>query len=100
VGYINGRHLRSLSCVSKWIRSICTPSLFQNVSFEFSEEGFDGLEELLQSRLCSYVISFQYVVPQLLRPGKFSSILSKEIECSSRARDTGLCDVQNSNPDT
>lgn len=70
VDYLHGWELKSLSSVNKWMRDICLPSLFRKVSFEFSKDGFDGLEELLQSHLCSYVASFQYVVPQLLKPGK------------------------------
>jgi hypothetical protein len=69
VDYLHGWELKGLSCVNKWMRGICLPSLFRKVSFEFSEDGFYGLEELLQSHLCSYVASFRYVVPQLLKPG-------------------------------
>ena len=70
VEYLHGWQVKGLSCVNRRIRDVCLPSLFRKVSFEFSEDGFDGLAGLLQSHLCPFIVSFQYIVPQLLKNGK------------------------------
>lgn len=62
--------LKAFSYVSKGIRAFCLPLLFRNVQFEFSKDGFDELEAFLESGLRTYVVSFTYKVPELLKPGK------------------------------
>lgn len=62
--------MRHLSCASGRLREVCMPNLFRNVRFPFSDSGFDGLRRLLLSDVRHYVVSFTYVIPELLRPGK------------------------------
>ncbi|KAJ5183278.1 hypothetical protein N7492_000894 [Penicillium capsulatum] len=71
VKYLYFWEVKSLSCVSRRMRDVCVPTLFRNISFEFSDAGFDVLESLLQSQLRQYVASIEYVVPKLLKPGKY-----------------------------
>jgi hypothetical protein len=49
---------------------MCIPSIFQFVRFEFSRSGLRELRDLSNSEIRHHVVSFTYVVPELLRPGK------------------------------
>ena len=62
--------IKRFSCVSRRIRDVCLPSIFRKITCEFSKEGFDKLQALLQSNLRQHVVSFEYVVPKLLKPGE------------------------------
>lgn len=68
--YLDKRNLKKLSCVNRRVRDACLPFLFRKVSIEFSNAGFDLLESLLKSHLHRYIASFQYIVPELLKPGE------------------------------
>lgn len=62
--------LKHLSCVSKRLRNVCLPYLFHEVRFSCSASGLDGLRRLMLSDVRQYVVSFTYMIPELLRPGK------------------------------
>jgi hypothetical protein len=62
--------IKSLSCASKWLREVCLPSVFRRVRFRFALAGFDGLKGVLKSDIRRCVVSFTYVVPELLKTGK------------------------------
>lgn len=64
--------LKRLSCVSRQLRQICLPSLFQHVEFRFSKSGFEDLQNFIESDVRHYTTSFIYVAPLLLKPGKAS----------------------------
>jgi hypothetical protein len=66
-------HVKDLSRASKRLREACLPSLVRRVEFQFSEAGFDGLKSLLTSDARHHVVSFTYVVPDLLKAGKYLS---------------------------
>jgi hypothetical protein len=66
-------NVKDLSRVSKRLRESCLPSLFRRVEFQFSEAGFDGLKSLLKSDVRNHIVSFTYVVPELLKAGKYLS---------------------------
>jgi hypothetical protein len=65
--------VKDLSRASKRLRESCLPSLFRRVKFQFSEAGFDGLKSLLKSDARNHIVSFTYVVPELLKAGKYLS---------------------------
>lgn len=75
VKYLRIRETKTLSLISKRMRDVCLPIIFHKVSIEFSTEGFDFLESLLKSSLYRYIVSFQYIVPKLLKPGTQSPSL-------------------------
>jgi hypothetical protein len=70
VEHLLTQDLKYLSRVSEQLRKICMPYLFRNVRFSFSNSGFDKLRRLLESHVRQYVVSFTYVIPELLQPGK------------------------------
>ncbi|KAG0644948.1 hypothetical protein D0Z07_9341 [Hyphodiscus hymeniophilus] len=59
--------VKDLSRSSKRLREACLPSLFRRVKFQFSQAGFDGLKNLLKSDARNHIVSFTYVVPELLK---------------------------------
>jgi hypothetical protein len=63
--------VKDLSRASRRLRKACIPSLFNHVKFQFSETGFEGLKSLLYSNIRNHVVSFTYVVPELLKAGKY-----------------------------
>jgi hypothetical protein len=63
--------IEQLSCASKRLREICLPSLFRRVKVEFSQAGFEKLSDILKSDARYHVVSFTYIVPDLLRTGKY-----------------------------
>jgi hypothetical protein len=67
---LDNQQIKQLSVVSSRMRDICLPVLFHKISIEFSNEGLDLLESILKSSLNRYIVSFEYVVPMLLNPGK------------------------------
>ena len=67
---LDNRETKKLSHASRRIRDVCLPFLFRKVSIEFSNEAFDLLESLLKSNFHRYIVSLEYVVPKLLKPGK------------------------------
>lgn len=66
---LDKRETKKLSVASKRMRDVCLPFLFRKASLEFSNEGFDLLESLLKSNLHRHIVSFEYVIPKLLKPG-------------------------------
>lgn len=73
VEYLGRREIKRFSSANKRMRDISLPFLFRNLRFTFSKKGFDKLENILKSQLSNYIVSVQYVVPELLNPGKNSS---------------------------
>lgn len=67
---LDNRETKKLSRASRRIRDVCLPFLFRKVSIEFSNEAFDLLESLLKLNFHRYIVSLEYVVPKLLKPGK------------------------------
>ena len=65
--------IKQLSCTNTQLRRACLPFLFRHVEFPFSKAGFDDLRSLLESDARQHVVSFTYIVPELLNPGKHSS---------------------------
>jgi hypothetical protein len=63
-----------LAFTSNRLREVCIPYLFCNVRFSFSASGFSELRRLLLSDVRQNVVSFTYVIPELLRPGKSLSV--------------------------
>lgn len=70
ITFLTSREVKDLSWVSKRLREACLPSLFRRVKFQFSEAGFVGLKSLMKSDARYHVVSFTYVVPELLVPGR------------------------------
>lgn len=64
------REIKQLSLTSRRMRDVCLPVLFCKISIEFSNKGFNLLESILESNVHRYIVSFEYVVPMLLNPGK------------------------------
>jgi hypothetical protein len=68
--------VKKLCRANKRLREACLPPLFRRVEFKFSEAGFNELKTLMKSDARYHVVSFTYVVPELLKAGKYvSSIL-------------------------
>ncbi|KAE8384352.1 hypothetical protein BDV23DRAFT_177127 [Aspergillus alliaceus] len=57
-----------LSLVSKYLRQVCLPSLFQKIKFKFSATRLDKLQCILRADIYQHVISVTYNVPELLKP--------------------------------
>ncbi|KAJ6018501.1 hypothetical protein N7522_001965 [Penicillium canescens] len=68
VKYLDNWEVKQLSLSSRRMRDVCLPTLFRKLSIEFSNEGFDLLESVLESNLHRYIVSFEYVAPMLLKP--------------------------------
>lgn len=62
--------IKPLSRVSKQIREACLPFLFHEVQCRFSKHSFDNLASLLNSSLRHHVVSFTYIVPGIIGPGR------------------------------
>ncbi|KAH6696619.1 hypothetical protein BKA61DRAFT_497630, partial [Leptodontidium sp. MPI-SDFR-AT-0119] len=60
--------VKDLSRTSKSVREACMPSLFRCVEIPFSTDGFNKLESLINTDARYYIVSFTYVVPELLKP--------------------------------
>lgn len=75
VDHLSFRDVEALSLASRRLREICQPSLFRRVKFEFSEVGFERLKTIIGSDIRHHVVSFKYVVPELLKNGKVSPML-------------------------
>lgn len=72
VEYLRKPEIKRVSSVNKRIRDISRPFLFRNFRFTFSKKGFNRLKEVLNSLVSCYIISIQYVVPELLNPSNNS----------------------------
>ncbi len=59
VDFITLPTVKDLSRASKWLREACLPALFRHVEFPFSDAHY-------------HVVSFTYVVPELLKAGNIS----------------------------
>ncbi|KAH7305379.1 hypothetical protein BKA65DRAFT_531191 [Rhexocercosporidium sp. MPI-PUGE-AT-0058] len=59
--------VKYLSCTCKSVREACMPSLFRYVEIPFSTDGFNNLKRLINRDACYYIISFTYVVLELLK---------------------------------
>lgn len=70
VNCLDNQQIKQLLLVSRRMRDVCLPVLFHKISIEFSNDGFDLLESILKSSLRRHIISFEYVAPMLLNPGK------------------------------
>ena len=66
--------VKRLSRTSKSVREACMPSLFRCVQILFSVDGFNKLKSLIKTDARYYVVSFTYVVPELLKPGSHHSL--------------------------
>jgi hypothetical protein len=71
VDHLPLQDVEQLSCASKRLREVCLPSLFRRVKFEFSQAGFEQLKSIVESDVRHHVVSFTYIVPDLLRNGKY-----------------------------
>ena len=63
--------VKHLSSVSKRLREACLSNLFCHVGFEFSQAGIEELHGLSKSYVLSYVVSFTYNIPALLKKGEY-----------------------------
>ncbi|CAG8879497.1 unnamed protein product [Penicillium salamii] len=70
VSHLFIQDMKHLASASKRLRDVCLPYLFHNVVFSFSDSGLDGLRLLMQSDVRQYVVSFTYLIPELLRPAE------------------------------
>jgi hypothetical protein len=68
VEYLRKPEIKRVSSVNKRMRDISHPFLFRNFRFTFSKKGLNQLKEILNSKVSYYIISIQYVVPELLNP--------------------------------
>ncbi|KAH6716425.1 hypothetical protein BKA61DRAFT_721020 [Leptodontidium sp. MPI-SDFR-AT-0119] len=59
--------VKRLSCASKSVREACLLSLFRCIEIAFSDDGFNGLKSLIELDTRYYIVSFTYVVPELLK---------------------------------
>ncbi|KAH7408852.1 hypothetical protein BKA64DRAFT_773287 [Cadophora sp. MPI-SDFR-AT-0126] len=57
-----------LSRISKSVKEACIPCIFHSVEILFSTDGFNGLKSLIKSDTRYHIISFTYVIPELLKP--------------------------------
>jgi hypothetical protein len=69
IHHLSSWETKELSRVNRRLRSICIPLIFRSVRFEFSRNSLRDLKELFTSNLRHHVISFTYVVPELLKNG-------------------------------
>ena len=69
--------VKNLSCASKRLRQACLSILFRYVTFEFSQVGTEGLNNLLKSNVCSHIASFTYEITELLKAGMYLQSLAK-----------------------
>ncbi|KAJ5481508.1 hypothetical protein N7475_000320 [Penicillium sp. IBT 31633x] len=74
VSHLFIQDMKHLASASKRLRDVCLPYLFHNVVFSFSDSGLDGLRLLIQSDVRQYVVSFTYVIPELLRPENLTNM--------------------------
>lgn len=72
IGLLSLSEIKQLSCTNTRLREACLPFIFRHVKFPFSKAGFDDLKSLLESGARHHVVSFTYIVPELLNPGKHS----------------------------
>lgn len=63
---------KQLSGISRRIRVKCLLSVFQFVRFKFSRSGLRELRNLADLEIRHHVVSFTYVVPELLKPDERS----------------------------
>ncbi|KAJ6018385.1 hypothetical protein N7522_001849 [Penicillium canescens] len=68
VKYLDNWEVKQLSLSSRRVSDVCLPTLFRKLSVEFSNEGLDLLESVLESNLHRYIVSLEYVTPMLLKP--------------------------------
>lgn len=69
--------VKRLSHASKRVREACLLSLFCCIEIAFSDDGFNGLKSLIESDTRYYIVSFTYVVLELLKAGNnLSSMLN------------------------
>ncbi|OQE01747.1 hypothetical protein PENVUL_c041G08399 [Penicillium vulpinum] len=68
VNCLRKRDIKQFSLVNKRARDVCLPFLFYKIRIDFSNAGFDILDKILYSQLYQYIRSFQYTIPQLLKP--------------------------------
>ncbi|KAJ5646737.1 hypothetical protein N7490_003109 [Penicillium lividum] len=68
VNCLQKRDIKQFSLVNKRARDVCLPFLFYKIRIDFSNAGFDILDKILHSQLHQYIRSFQYTIPQLLKP--------------------------------
>ena len=87
--------VKDLSRTSKSVRESCLPCLFHSVEIPFSTDGFNGLKSLIESDARYHIVSFTYVVPELLKPGNIvASLLDSLLNSADAAplsrRNTGF----------
>lgn len=69
--------IKRLSRASKQLREVCLLSLFCRIKIRFSKAGFNKLKNLIKLDTCYYIISFTYIVPELLKTNKYISYILK-----------------------
>jgi hypothetical protein len=79
IEFLVPRDVKRLSRASKRSREVCLPTLFRRVEFRFSKAGFDRLKNFIKSDTRYHVVSFTYIVPELLNAGKYMSIILESI---------------------
>ncbi|PMD18670.1 hypothetical protein NA56DRAFT_526002, partial [Hyaloscypha hepaticicola] len=60
-------NIKDLSYISKRLREVYLLFLFYYIEFQFSETGFNRLKSLLKSNIRNHIISFTYIIPELLK---------------------------------
>ena len=63
--------IKELSYTSKQLRGVYLPSLFRSLKFEFSQAGFEQLESIIELDIRYHMVSFTYIVLDLLRDSKY-----------------------------
>ncbi|KAH6703074.1 hypothetical protein BKA61DRAFT_191912 [Leptodontidium sp. MPI-SDFR-AT-0119] len=67
--------VKDLSRTSKSVREACMPFLFRCVEIPFSTDGFNNLKSLINTDARYHIVSFTYVVPELLKAGNILSFM-------------------------
>lgn len=55
------------------------PSLFRCVEIPFSNDGFNGLKSFINTDARYHIVSFTYVIPELLKAGNILSFMRNSL---------------------
>ena len=69
--------IKNLSCASKRLQQACLSTLFRHVTFEFSQAGIGGLNDLLKSNVSGHIASFTYEITELLKTGMYLQLVAE-----------------------
>lgn len=75
LGSLSMEELKSFSYVNKHLREASLPSLFRELTINFSKSGFEKLKGISNSEVRVHVVSLKYIAPDLINPGKRPSSL-------------------------